>query len=250
MIKIKPIFAVCGKGGVGKTVFSALFGRALKTAGVKPLLLIDADPAGGLVSAIGEKIENTLAGGRDKLIASAKRADGNTKAELARQLDYFVLQALVERTDYSLLAMGRSREKGCFCPANTLLRETIDFLSDPFAAILIDAEAGLEQIQRRVTRNVTQIIAISDGSQRSREIIKHISEMVGHQKLAAVTNRVQQNTQIRPTSCELLGSIPENDILRQFDRDGKSLWELPAENPAYTAVEKITEKLGFYRQKI
>ena len=183
-------------------------------------------------------------------IASAKRADGNTKAELARQLDYFVLQALVERTDYSLLAMGRSREKGCFCPANTLLRETIDFLSDPFAAILIDAEAGLEQIQRRVTRNVTQIIAISDGSQRSREIIKHISEMVGHQKLAAVTNRVQQNTQIRPTSCELLGSIPENDILRQFDRDGKSLWELPAENPAYTAVEKITEKLGFYRQKI
>ena len=126
------------------------------------------------------------------------------------------MQALVERTDYSLLAMGRSREKGCFCPANTLLREAIDFLSDPFAAILIDAEAGLEQIQRRVTRNVTQIIAISDGSQRSRDIIKYMSEMVGHQKLVAVTNRVQQNTQNRPYSCELLGSIPEDDILRQL----------------------------------
>ena len=146
--------------------------------------------------------------------------------------------------------MGRSREKGCFCPANTLLREAIDFLSDPFAAILIDAEAGLEQIQRRVTRNVTQVIAVSDGSQRSRDMIKYISEMVGHQKLAVVTNRVQQNKQNRPYSCELLGSIPEDNILRQFDRDGKSLWELPADNPAYTDVEKITEKLGFNRQKI
>jgi len=75
MIKIKPIFAICGKGGVGKTVFSALFARALKTAGVKPLLLIDADPAGGLVSAIGERVENTLAGVREKLIASARQAD-------------------------------------------------------------------------------------------------------------------------------------------------------------------------------
>jgi CO dehydrogenase maturation factor len=245
MRKIKPVMAVCGKGGVGKTVFSALLARALKTAGIKPLLLIDADPAGGLVSAIGENIENTLAGVREQLIASAKVADANTKKDLARQLDYFVLQALVERPDYSVLAMGRSREKGCFCPANALLREAIDYLSDPFAAVLIDAEAGLEQIQRRVTRNVTRIIAISDGSQRSRDIIDSISEMIGHSKLAVVTNRVQPNTQNRPISCEFLGSIPESDMLRQFDRDGKSLWELPADNPAYTAIVKISEKLGF-----
>ncbi len=245
MRKIKPIVAICGKGGVGKTVFSALFARALRTAGVKPLLLVDADPAGGLVSAIGEKVENTLAGAREKLITSARAADENTKKRLAQQLDYFVLQALVEQSDYSLLAMGRSHEKGCFCPANILLREAIDFLSDPFAAVLIDAEAGLEQIHRRVTRNVTQIIAISDGSQRSRNMIEHISEMVGRQKLATVTNRVQQNTQSRPDAIDLLGSIPEDDTLRQFDRDGRSLWELPADNPAYTAIENITKKLGF-----
>jgi CO dehydrogenase maturation factor len=245
MMKNRPIFAICGKGGVGKTVFSALFARSLKTAGVKPLLLIDADPAGGLVSAIGEKIENTLAGGRDQLIASARKTDRNTRQELARQLDYFVLQALVERSDYSLLAMGRSREKGCFCPANTLLREAIDFISDPFAAILIDAEAGLEQIQRRVTRNVTQVIAVSDGSQRSRDIIEFISEMVGYRKLAAVINRVRQKPFNRPNACRLLGSIPEDATLRQFDQDGKSLWDLPADNPACIAVEKITEQLGF-----
>jgi CO dehydrogenase maturation factor len=163
-------------------------------------------------------------------------------------LDYFVLQTLVERSDYSLLAMGRSMGEGCFCPANSLLREAIDFLSDPFAAVLIDAEAGIEQIQRRVTRNVTQIIAISDGSKRSSDMIEYISEIIGPKKLAAVMNRVQQNIQKPRYTDEILGSIPEDDILRIFDRDGKSLWELPADNPAYTAVKKIAAKLEFSRK--
>ena len=39
----KPIVAICGKGGVGKTVFCALFARALRNSGVQPVLLIDAD---------------------------------------------------------------------------------------------------------------------------------------------------------------------------------------------------------------
>ena len=244
MGKIKPIFAICGKGGVGKTVFSALFAKALRNAGVKPLLLIDADPAGGLVSAIGESVENTLAGIREKLIASARQADENKKTLLAQQLDYFVLQALVERSDYALLAMGHSREKGCFCPANALLREAIDYLSDPFSTVIIDAEAGLEQIQRRVTQNVTRIIAISDGSQRSSNVMEYISAMVGDKKPAFVTNRVQPNTLKLPLSIEPLGSIPEDAALSQFDRDGKSLWELPTDNPAYVAVEKIAKKLA------
>lgn len=239
----KPIVAICGKGGVGKTVFCALFARALRNSGVQPLLLIDADPGGGLVSAIGEKVENTLASVREKLIASAKGADENTKIELAQQMDYFVLQTLVERSDYSLLAMGHSMEKGCFCPANALLREAIDFLSDPFAAVLIDAEAGLEQIQRRVTRNVTQIIVIDDGSKRSADTMDYISELIGPTKLAAVLNRVQQKIQKPSYTYDILGSIPEDVILRQFDRDGKSLWELPADNPAYVAVKKIASKL-------
>lgn len=243
MGKSKPIFAICGKGGVGKTVFSALFARALRNSGIKPLLLIDADPAGGLVSAIGERVENTLAGVREKLIASARQADDNTTTQLAQQMDYFVLQALVERSDYSLLAMGHSLEKGCFCPANALLREAIDYLSEPFKAIIIDAEAGLEQIQRRVTQNVTRVITVSDGSQRSSDVLKNIFTMVGDKKPALVTNRVRQNSQQLPLSIESLGSIPEDDTLRQFDRDGKSLWELPADNPAYTAVEKIVENL-------
>ena len=62
---VAPIIAVCGKGGVGKTVFSALLARALAAAGVQPLLLVDADPVGGLTSAIGERAVETLSGVRE-----------------------------------------------------------------------------------------------------------------------------------------------------------------------------------------
>ncbi len=246
MSQNKSIIAVCGKGGVGKTAFSALFSRILKEAAIKPLLLIDADPAGGLISAIGEEISGSLAGVREHIIKTARNADDTEKTSLAHQLDYFVMEVLTERSGYSVLAIGRSKEKGCYCPANSLLRSAIELLSEPFAVILIDAEAGLEQIQRQVTKDVTKVIAISDGSLRSKETIDHIAEMVGRDRLSVVVNRVPDTNKIViPDGLEYLGSVPEDEELKEFDRGGKPLWELSSENKALLAVRNIALKLGF-----
>jgi len=243
----KKIIAVCGKGGVGKTAFSALLARTLLDAGTKPLLLIDADPAGGLVSAVGERVPGTLAGVRETLIAAARRGGDAEKVRLAQQLDYLVMEALLERPAYSVLAMGRPREKGCFCPANTLLREAIDLVAGPFAAAIIDAEAGIEQIQREVTRRVDRVIAVTDGSRRSVGVLSTIAEMVGAGRVAAVANRVPGEAAEReselPKGVEILGAIPEDPELRAFDREGLPLWELPPENAAVEAVAGIAAKL-------
>ncbi len=244
MKREKPIFAVCGKGGVGKTAFSALLARAFLEEGPKPLLLIDGDSAGGLVSAIGEKVGETLAGVRESLINAARRAGDAEKMRLAEQIDYLVLKALLERPEYSLLAMGHSREKGCFCPANKLLRESIDLVSEPFALVIIDAEAGIEQINREVTRRVTQVIGITDGSQRSGDIVGRIAEMVGKGRLSLVANRIPPPVNLQvPEGVELLGAIPEDPTLRQFDVQGRSLWELPPENGSLVTVRAIAQKL-------
>ena len=237
------IIATCGKGGVGKTVFSALLARVLIDAGIKPLLLIDADPAGGLTGAIGERTTDTLAGVRDRLIESARKGEATHAAD---QLDYLLLMALVERPHYSLLAMGHSLEKGCFCPANTLLRASIDKLISSFAAVLIDVEAGIEQINRDVTRFVTKVVALFDGSQRSIETVRLIREMVLPIPISAVANRMQvTDCDWFPEDLEVVGVIPEDRILQQFDREGQALWELPPENLALIAVRNIAKALGF-----
>ena len=244
MKKEKLVLVVCGKGGVGKTVFSALLARASMQMGIRPLLLIDADPAGGLVSAIGERTSGTLAGARESLIAAARRADDSEKMRLAQQLDYLVLETLIERSDYSLLAMGHSSEKGCFCPANTLLREAIDLLAEPFPMVLIDAEAGLEQINRQVTRRVNLIIGITDGSRRSAQTLGYINEIVSAERLSTVANRMSAIEDLQlPEGCRLLGVIPEDSTLRQFDVQGRSLWDLPPDNPSFVATQAIARKL-------
>ncbi|MEW6441567.1 MAG: AAA family ATPase [bacterium] len=242
----KPILAICGKGGVGKTACCALLSRALLEAGVRPLLLIDADPVGGLASAIGERAVRTIAAVRERLIASARTADEAEKARLAIDLDYLVMEALLERDGYSLFAMGHNSEKGCYCPVNTLLRQAIDLVADPFSAVLIDAEAGIEQINRQVTRRVSRILVVTDGSTRSTDTLNVIAGMVGKVRVSVVANRSAAGAAERlPEGVDLAGAIPEDDELSRFDRAGRPLWELPPQNPALRAARGIARSLGF-----
>lgn len=238
-----PVIAVCGKGGVGKTVLACLLARALLERRVRPLLLVDADPAGGLFMALGVRDDRTLAGVRERLVAGARNAGGAERQRLARQLDYLVMEALIERPDFSMLAMGRSRDRGCFCPANALVREAIDVLAHGFGAVIIDAEAGLEQIHRRVTRSVSRILVVSDGSKRSMAVAGTIAEMAGGPTAGVYNRAAKRGLEPFPHGMPFLGAIPEDRTLKRFDRLGRSLWELPDRNPALEAVRKIGRKL-------
>ncbi len=236
------IAAVCGKGGVGKTAVTALLARALlENEASRPVLLIDADPVQGLTSAIGETAVRTLGDVRHEIIATL-REGVDAKKYVADRLDYMVLEALAERDGYSLFAMGRKQEKGCFCPVNTLLRQAIDLISEPFAHVLVDAEAGLEQINRQVTRRTQRVLAVTDGSQRSRQTLELIAEMVPV-PVGAVANRGMQ-TEL-PEGVDRLGEIPEDETLRRFDAEGRSLWELPDDNPALEAAREVARALGW-----
>jgi CO dehydrogenase maturation factor len=84
-------------------------------------------------------------------------------------LDYRVFEALTELDTFSILATGRTETLGCFCPVNTLLRGAIETLSESFDTILIDGEAGLEQINRQVVRRLQALLIVSDPISRGVE---------------------------------------------------------------------------------
>lgn len=240
----KAIIAVCGKGGVGKTVLTTLLARALHDAGVAPLLLIDADPVSGLTSALGETAIKTLGGIRAELIGTARHGDEEAKRKVADNLDYLVFEALTERSDYSLLCMGRSVEKGCFCPVNTLLRQAIDLVVGAFPITLIDAEAGVEQINRQVTRHVSHAVVVTDGSSRSRDTLSLIVDLLGPDKVCAVANRSSRVDSVAPPSgVRVAGAVPEDEEVRAYDRRGQSLWTLPADNAALHAAREVASNL-------
>ena len=249
----KKLIAVCGKGGVGKTAFTAMTTRVLLESGkAGKLLLIDADPAMGLPNALGINVSRTMGQVRENIIETARRGKKEGKVQLADMLDYMALEALNEMDDFALLAMGRTETLGCYCPVNDLLRGTIETLSKSFDIILIDGEAGLEQINRQVMRRVDTLIIVSDATSRGIQTAALIQKMAQNEKviqcekIGLVFNRVLGNEELLKQSAqeiglEVLGYIPHDENIAHHDLVGKPITNLPATSPGLAAVRKIVE---------
>ena len=247
----KRLIAVCGKGGTGKTALTAMMTRVLlESRKAGKLLLIDADPAMGLPNALGIKVKRTMGQVREEIIKTARGSDKEKKEKLNSMLDYMVLEALMETDKFALLAMGRTETLGCFCPVNNLLRDAIETLSKNFDTIIIDGEAGLEQINRQVMRRLDTLIVVSDATSRGIQTAGQIKKMVEKdkvievKKMGLVFNRVQGNEELlkqaaREMELNVFGYIPQDENIANYDLVGKSILELPPESPALSAVNNV-----------
>jgi CO dehydrogenase maturation factor len=241
------LFAVCGKGGTGKTASIAMMARAFYESGkAGRLLLIDADPAMGLLSALGAKAQRTMGEIREEIIKTAKKGSAEEKSQIGDMVDYMTFEALAEMDDYALLAMGRTETLGCFCPVNTLLRSAIETLSNSFDTILIDGEAGLEQISRQVVKRIDTLMIVSDPSSRGIETAEMIKKMIEVDKvmdckrLGLIFNRVRGHENIleeaaKKIGIELLGIIPFDENIAEHDLVGKPITDLPKDSSALCA---------------
>lgn len=248
------VIAICGKGGVGKTAFSAMAAHALlHRADTGRLLLIDADPAFGLAVALGIEVEKTIASVREELLCAASSASVAAELEMAHKLDYLVFEAMVETDDFAFLAMGRSRDLGCYCSVNDLLRDAVEILAADFDTILIDGEAGLEQINRQVVASLDDLIILTDGSARGQLTVDSIVDMARENKLVSdshihiVANRFDGDVadlQLSESAQGMfVGIIPPDETVATFDRAGRSLMGLPHHNPASHAVAHAIDRI-------
>lgn len=252
MSKSSNVIAIVGKGGVGKTALSASLARVLISSEQNPLL-VDADPAQGLTYLMGFGPDHKTIGlVRDEIIEKARAKGKDAKEEIAATFDYLIAETLMEKESFSLLAMGRGQSKGCFCPLNNLLRQAIESLSRNFPYVLIDAEAGIEQINREVVRSVTHLIILIDLSFRSIAVAEKIQETLKRLwiecLLGVVANRSSGDSSqiqeaLRAQGIEIWGIIPEDPVLRENDLKGKTIFELPENSAMLIAAQKIVEKI-------
>jgi len=235
MDKRPVIIAVCGKGGVGKTSISALLTRLFSEQSSKKVIAVDADPAEGLSFPLGITVKKTVDDVRNDLIRRIERGEQAGKEDLLKRLDYELFEAVEERDNLAFLAIGRPESDGCYCQVNSLLKEIIKEIVFNFDYVIIDGEAGVEQINRRVMEMVTHLLLVSDASFKGRHVVATIEKVArkngSFKRVGLLLNRLKDRDEARALTAAVdmpvLGWIPENDLIRAFDRDGRSFFELP-----------------------
>ncbi len=244
------IIALSGKGGVGKTSISAAIVKLLVEAYPdKKILAIDADPAVGLSTALGIEVKMTIDDIRKEIVETVE--DGQTKAaiELLGDARYKIFDALVETDGFAFIAVGRPESAGCYCKINTYLKEVISILSNEFDYVVIDGEAGIEQINRRVMEKVTHLLLITDASKKGTQVISTIKsvadELVMYKKIGAIVNRIPDESVIKhidTNGIPVLSYIPADSNLAIYDIEGKNITKLPDDSNVVIGVKKaLTE---------
>lgn len=245
--------AIAGKGGTGKTTLAALLIRYLaEEKKGKSILAVDADANANLNEALGLEVHETIG----TILEDTKNPDavptGMTKDVF---IEYRLSRAMVEEDAYDLVVMGNPQGPGCYCYPNDLLKRYLEKLSKNYDYMVIDNEAGLEHLSRRLLPMVDLLLVTSDATARgirSAGRVKNIIEdvKIAVSKMGLVIGRSRDgesdllDQEIKKTGLDLFGMIPHDPKLAEFDLNGDPLVELPSDSEALNAAFELFKSLS------
>lgn len=246
------VIAMAGKGGTGKTTLSALIIRYLKRKGQGPILAVDADPNANLAEALGLNIRKSVGAAREEFFESKMNLPAGMSKEI--YLEMKLHEALGEDQGVDLLVMGRPEGPGCYCYANNILRRHIDLLAKNYPFVVMDNEAGMEHLSRRTTQGVDHLLFLSDYSIKGIRTVGKIQTLIADLKLSVkekhlVVDRVPEELsphfrqEIEKQGVKLLGTVPEDPLIFEYDLKGKPLLDLPEDSSAVRAVARMMEEM-------
>ena len=114
----------------------------------------------------------------------------------------------------------------------------------------------MEHISRGILPGMNTAILVSDCSRRGVQAAGRIAELIKEcdmhpQNVGLIVNRapggaLNEGTmeEIEKQGLNLLGVVPHDDLVYQYDCDGKPTVKLPEDSPVRAALKQIVEKLG------
>ncbi len=251
-MKRAVVVSVSGKGGVGKTTFTALTLKyLLDVASNLDILLVDADPDSNLPDVLGIDVKRTVG----DVVNEVKDSKYDLPPDFDKKLylEKQIFEILEEGRGFDLLVMGVTEREGCYCLVNSLLTTIVGMLLENYDVILMDMPAGLEHISRRTDRDVDILYILADGSKMSMQTvlrIKDLSEklltrfkkifLVGNMvssKLTSAFEKIAQSANIT-----FAGIIPYDEIVAEYNFEGKPLLDVPINSKAYDATKSVIKR--------
>lgn len=231
--------AVTGKGGVGKTTFSAILARLYAEEG-RSVLAADVDPDANLGLALGFD-EDTLAeivpvSKMRELISerTGAQSDGLSKFfKINPKVDDIPDRFAKEVNGVRLLIMGtvETGGGGCVCPEHVVLKRLLSHLVlGRDDVVIMDMEAGLEHLGRGTASGMDAFIVVIEPGARSIQTYTRVRELasdIGVEQVLVVANKVRNEDDERflreriPAE-DLLGFIHYSSEVIEADRGGVS----------------------------
>jgi len=243
--------AVTGKGGVGKTTFSAIMAR-LYAEENRMVLAADVDPDANLGLALGfteaELAEITPIYEMRALINERTGATENNFGKLFKlnpRVDDIPKRFAKEKNGVRLLVLGTvdTAGSGCVCPEHVMLKSIIsNLIIGDEDVVIMDMEAGLEHLGRGTAGSMDNFIVVVEPGARSIQTYRKVKELtaqLGVKNVKVVANKirtVEDEAFILENvpEADFLGFIHYNPDVAQADRLGRSPYDISP-----SAVEEI-----------
>lgn len=256
--------SIAGKGGTGKSVFTALLGRVLGEEGYRVLILDSDESNPGLYRMLGFHQSPLdlihLFGGQQRVMELNR--DG--EAERARGIrgegfnpDKIFLQDipgkyLMERDRLKLAAVGKITVafEGCACPMAEVLKLFLARLTlRDNEVVLMDMEAGVEHFSRGVEKFIDTLLIMVEPSFESIALASKINLLArasGVKNIGAVINKIpsaalhqKMQEEVSKRNMKVVGTIPFDQEISESCLEGKPL----AANKSMESVRKISHFL-------
>lgn len=234
-----------GKGGVGKSVLTALAAGCLARQGRRVLLLDGAQNLGNL---------HVLLGVRPRLRLEDLLESGGPVTDIVHPVADGVWLVPGDSGARALYALG---------PADRArLHHRLSALYDDFDVVLVDAGAGLEAAVRVATMRASRLLVITvpepTALTDAYALIKIVTTQIPDLPVDLLLNRVtnpyeghEAHARLTKATARFLrrdlrrvGEVPEDPALRRAARHTTGLLDVQP-HPAWKAMEEIVNRLAF-----
>ena len=246
-----------GRGGTGKSSFTALMAKCFIETGQGPLLMVDADPDQNLAEMLGVDLKEAGKSTIADLLVSTFIEQGGTTVGVppSERIESKIWSnGLYESDHFDFIAVGTKWVEGCYCMPNTALKAALEALTKNYKYVLVDSPAGLENLNRRITSKVNDIFDILDHSKKSMDHVLRANRIAkevdmefdnfylvgGYRFPAELGAKAEAELKFK-----YVGKILADEQVDDYVLNGKSLLELPSDNAAFISVKAIMKSTGY-----
>jgi CO dehydrogenase maturation factor len=246
--------AVAGKGGAGKTTFSATASRLLARSG-RDVVAIDADTNPNLHAALGVSNKAVQRVPFPPTTLLSRSFNGPALNEpLADVLDR---HTLVAPDGVRLLRMGMPEhaDEGCLCSAHAVVSALLkDLDAMPDTITLLDMEASPEHLSRGTAREANALVLVAEPYFRSLEAVKLQARLAAETaigRVVVVANKCRSDNDFAGITefcanheLDLIARIPWGDEVLDADAATTPLLDFAPDSPVVEAVQNVCHILA------